>query len=977
MKKTFKLMLVALLAMVSTSVSAQELTAGKYFPYGNFIYKVITAYDPATETPGTVSIEAIRKGKGDAVVNAEGKLSLVGSIDATLLEETFKANVLYVTAGALQKYGSATLGAAALTDNGVFDKIVDVKSVVIPKEFTTVQTGTFVSFTNISSITFEAGSALMTVQTHAFTTTQTKVFDFSPCTALYELPDEAFVEAGLTNTYITTVTLPDHSADSPVVPFVINKSLASLPALTTINNLDKCNVQLIPADAFNGDVALTTLEVPASVTTIKDEAFQLSGIKDLTINVGNLATFGDGTKSLYGAVGTGNPEVLESLTLKGVLNTAIATKAFEGCENLSNLDLMEMTFKPYVSGTDPGAGQFAANSFKDCTSLTSVILPTLQGSANPVIAADAFSGCTSLATVRIASISSKNVAVGAAAFGNSLKTVTIGTVDAGAGTIAAGAFVYGDVVGATLSLATGSGEYLKSSAASLIGAAAFNFSGVNATADRTDADYPTVTIGEIKSGNIFADGALKGNLIQSITFTGAIAASGIKPTAAPIITDNTAADITKVELKTLTFQGNIAADAIDAHAFEGLAHLETITFDGTIAAGGIKKDAFAGLTSVVTITFNGDLSVGAIATGAFQGLKAESEVYYTKDGATSTGNPFAKGAFDNAADVNTARDITLYVTDATLAAKYADGTTGLNTDQAFDIYRVIAQSAPVISGTLTVYRNANETTLSWGRQALTATAGKFVTIQRVQDIEGEGETKLTLYQTYTDEDPYGKQSTVYMLPLKAIDGVYYVGVNTLKTLIARAEKTDGTAFTNASVEFDEVEIAAAKAPAVVPATLGSIWADATDANLNKADNLMTNQQLVDKTATSGGVNFGEMLYTAYGEAVAGDEIARDIYVLTDPAKGKGIRVDKIAVTSTNNAYINTGWYFWMLAKFNDEAAARVIWLDNEPQVTAILGIKDDTKTVENGAIYNLQGMRIAAPQKGQVYIQNGKKFIAK
>lgn len=969
--KSLKFVLLGLFAMICTSVSAQDLnTVGNYIKYGNFIYKVITPYDAVTPAAGTVSIEAIANGKNP--VDADGKLQLVGHIETNLFEEHYEFDVVKIAAGALQKYGTATTGTNTYADGDPFDHIVDAKSVNIPKEFTTIETGTFVSFTNISSITFDANSKLTAVQTGAFTTTQTKVFDFSPCTKLYELPDEAFVQTGLTNTYITTVTLPDHSADAPVVPFVLNESLKSLPALTTINNLDKCNVQTIPADAFNGDIALTSLEVPASVKVINDNAFQASGIKYLTINVGNLTTFGDGTNSLYGAAGN---DVLEELTLKGVLNTAIASNAFAASENLETLDLSQMTFKSTV-GAVIGQGQFAANSFKDCTSLTAVAFPTLQGSANPVIAANAFAGCTSLATVSIKAIKGKGV--GAAAFGSNLKTVNIGTVDAGADAIAAGAFVYGDVIGATLSLATGEGEYLKSSAASLIGNAAFDFSAIAVTADRTDADYPTVTIGEIKGGDVFADGALKGDLIQSITFTGDIATAGLKVTAAPIIQDNTGANIAALQLKELNFQGKLAAAAIDAKAFEGLAHLEEITFDGEIAIGGIKKDAFKNLVSVVTITFNGDLKAAAIAAGAFEGLVAGSEIYYTKENATNTGNPFAKNAFSAAATTASPRDIVLVVTDATLAAKYADGTIGLTTDGDFDLYRVIAQVAPVVSGTLKVYRNADQTTTSWARETIQGVATKFVTIQRVQNIEGEGETKLTLYQTYTDEDPFEKQSTIYMLPLKAINGVYYIPSNNLKTLIARAEKTDASAFTNANVEFAKVDIATGEAPATVPALLGSIWADNTDANLNIADNIMTNQQLVDMTATNNGGadKIGEWLYTAYGEVLPGTEIARDIYILTNPAKGKGIRIDKMAVTSTNNAYINTGWYFWLLAKFNDDAEARVIWLDSDSEVTAILGVKNEVNSSNNSAIYNLQGLRVNTLQKGQLYIQNGKKFIA-
>ncbi len=46
-----------------------------------------------------------------------------------------------------------------------------------------------------------------------------------------------------------------------------------------------------------------------------------------------------------------------------------------------------------------------------------------------------------------------------------------------------------------------------------------------------------------------------------------------------------------------------------------------------------------------------------------------------------------------------------------------------------------------------------------------------------------------------------------------------------------------------------------------------------------------------------------------------------------------------------------------------------------PKTTAIQGIQLN-ESYGDGAIYNLQGQRIDKPQKG-IYIQNGRKFIAK
>lgn len=1014
-------MLLSLLGLISTSVSAQ-LTVGNYFRYNGFVYQVDAM---ATATTGSVSVAAIQT---DATpIDASGKLNLIGVIDDNFLGEHIVLTVTHIQANALRTCANPAFNAAAIGTTTAFpeDKIVTVKKVEIPAQFTQVLATTFEGYTNIDEITFATGSQLNLVESHAFTTTQVKEFDFSPCTLLYNLADEAFVKSNTTpNNYITKITLPDHSGDATMTRFSFGENLtvgggivsatgtalSYLPKLATIVNLDKCNLRQIKASAFNGDASLTSLEVPATVNLIEDGAFANSGIKNLTINVGNLGatltydvngtptatvgSFGQGTGNLYGAT----PEVLESLTLKGVLNTTILANAFNGCVNLENLDMINMSFKETT--TTPvvvGAGAFAANSFRGCTSLTSVMIPVIKGNgaAGTVIAGGAFAGCTALADVNITGIKTDAgaVAVGGAAFGTALKTVTIGTIEVAATTnepIAAGAFVYGDVSGATLKIATGASQYLNNSGAvDLIAAGAFDFSAITVTPARTEADYPTVQIGQINSGAIFADAALNGDQIMSITFTGTIDNGGLDGFTAPII-DNTGTPA----LKELTFKGNLgtgttAAAVIGANAFALLPNLETITFDGDIIPGAIAGRAFdftGSTVAKVTITFNGDLKAspaagaGAVVlAGAFDMLPATSEIHYTKDGATVAFNPFAATAFDNTtpAVVGTARDIVLVVTDAALAALYADGTNGLSTGNAWDIFRVIASAAPVVTTSLNVYVNNSNPAQAWAREAVTATGTNFKAITRVQTIDGVGEVKVTLYGTYADEDPYDKQSTVYMVPLKAIGGVYYIDANT-ETLIAKVEKTDASAFTaDFAIPMVDLTAAAAATAQQVVTAASSIWTGLTNDKLHIAGNIMTNQDLCDGNAvdSSDGYQAGAWLYRWIDNTVKTD-IVRNIYFMTDPSKHNGFRVKLTEINRTNSNYIGTGNYYMLLAKFNSDSEARVIWLGEDENVTAILGVKKNVKSVDNDAVYTLQGVRVDEIQKGHVYIKNGKKFIA-
>lgn len=1015
------MVLLGLFALISTSVSAQ-LTVGNYFRYNGFVYQVDAM---ATATTGSVSVAAIQTGA--TPIDASGKLNLIGVIDDNFLGEHIVLTVTHIQANALRTCANPAFNAAAIGTTTAFpeDKIVTVKKVEIPAQFTQVLATTFEGYTNIDEITFATGSQLNLVESHAFTTTQAKEFDFSPCTLLYNLADEAFVKSNTTpNNYITKITLPDHSADATMTRFSFGENLtvgggivsangtalSYLPKLATIVNLDKCNLRQIKANAFNGDASLTSLEVPATVNLINDGAFANSGIKNLTIKVDNLGatltydvngtptatpgSFGQGT-CLYGAT----PELLESLTLKGELNTTIAANAFAGCVNLTNLDMINMSFKETT--TTPavvGAGAFAANSFANCASLTSVMIPVIKGNgaAGTVIAGGAFAGCTALDDVNITGIKTDAgaVAVGLAAFGNALKTVTIGTIEVAATTnapIAAGAFVYGDVSGATLKIATGASQYLNNSGAvDLIAAGAFDFSAITVTPARTEADYPTVQIGQINSGAIFAEQALKGNQIMSIAFKGSIANAGLDGfTTKPIIQDNTGV-VAGLALKELTFEGNLgtgttAAAVIGANAFAGLPNLETITFGGDIIPGAIASGAFnftGSAVAKVTITFNGDLKATTVSpvilAGAFEKLPATSEIHYTKSDATTVANPFAATAFDNAAVVGTPRDIVLVVSDAALAALYADGTTGLSTGLAFDIFRVIASAAPVVTTSLNVYVNNSNPAQAWARDAVTATAGNFKAITRVQTIDGVGEVKVTLYGTYADEDPYEKQSTVYMVPLKAIGGVYYIGGVNTETLIAKVEKTDGTTFAaDFAIPMVDLTAAAAATAQQVITAASSIWTGLTNDKLHIAGNIMTNQDLCDGNAVDSrdGFTAGAELYRWIDNTVKTD-IVRNIYFMTDPSKHNGFRVKLTEINRTNSNYIGTGNYYMLLAKFNSDTEARVIWLGEDENVTAILGVKKNVKSVDNDAVYTLQGVRVDEIQKGHVYIKNGKKFIA-
>ena len=932
MKKNFKLMLVALFAVLGISNAFAQRNVNDKFPAGNFVYNVETVYDDVNDIPGEVTLIGIRDGKNPIVSNV---LDIPGYMEATLFDEVYKFNVIALGANALQR----TMDASA-KDKGDFGSKSDAKTVNFPATIAKIPANCFNGYTNVTAINFAANSELTTISDGAFSTTQITSFDFTNCKNLASLTNAVFVEAApATNSYITSITLPENSK----LLKHIGTAFQRLTELTVINNLEKSSIEEVDANAFQGCKKLKTIELPGTVKTIATGAFGASGVENLTINVDKIKTIGDGTKTLYNN-GT-DPDgitTLKTLTLKGDLGGIIKTNAFKGAVNLATLNLSQLNFA--------SLGQIATSAFEGCTKIESVTIGNINDQPAPgtgyTIDANAFKGCTKLATVTIGDINSAN-AIGAAAFGDKLKTVTIGTVKAGDATMDAHAFKYADVTGTSLTLA-GTGKYLSSDDAftPIFSPAAFDFSAVTNAANAAGFVGPVINIGEIKSkGGVFAGG--------DITLPA---------------TANYATNIV------INFTGDIAAGGLDAMIIDNSDKVNKINFSGEIATGGIKLNAFANLAAVMEITFTGSLAEEAIADGAFEALKADSKVVLNYTPADATVNPFVKTAFSTTATSATTRDILLEVTNGDLKKLFQNKTKGLEKDGVYDVYRVKFYVAPVApDNSFLVYPNQNDKKTAWARinfssDKLSETlmgGAENLKIQRVQTIDG-AKVKLTLYATYTDEDDALNASTIYMVPLKVKDGFYHIGKGDNQIIIAKAEKA--TDFTWAKVG-DSHKVAVAITGYV--AGNESLWPGLTNNELHIAQNDMTNQQLCDKTASDGG--------TPVDIYRSGTDIVEDLYIMSDPSKSNGFRISKAAIekkTDGTGAHINKGWYYMLLKKYEGApAAARVVWMD-EADATAIYGVKE-VKPVVDGAIYTLQGVRVSAPVKGQIYIQNGKKFIAR
>ncbi|MBQ6965528.1 MAG: leucine-rich repeat domain-containing protein [Bacteroidaceae bacterium] len=1008
MKKTFKLMLAfALVALGSTSAWAVKAN-GDTFAYGYYNYQVQA--DPDASNNLKVAITGIRAGY-ESNVNVAGELSIPTTFDMPDLDITYHVSVT----------GFATT---------TFQNLTNVTSVSIPATFTEIPANAFMGCTNITSITFAAGSQVRTIGANAFGTTRITNFDFSPCVKLAELVDETFVEPGESNSFITTITLPSQ-------PYFkhINGAFKNLTNLATLNGLENTYVTEIINNAFTG-TKLKSISLPATVKYIASNALGGTTVESLTINVRDLEYLGGGSvgaspaytwtsaaavNNLFAAA---TNTTLKSLSLTGTLKGQISANAFLGCTALQTatglsgaLDLTTVTFgsKATIEGSafegctgitsltigdiannETGAFTIQGDAFKDCTGLTAVTIGNI--STADAVEDGAFAGCTNLATVILGNISATGAidgdafvadkanytdatknklasvtigdltatgAIGAASFGKLLKDVTIGSVVANGTVIPAGAFVWAKISAATLNLASATGKYLSQSSADpaspAIAAGAFDMSAI--TGLLATEVYPVITIGEIRS---------KG---------GAFAADAITSPAS---------------INTLTFAGDIAANGIDVELLSAAA-LTAITFNGKIGAAGLATGSFANQVNIATFNFAGELAAGAVAAGAFDasGLAAATINYTCADVDDYTVNPFDNNAFSATATDATARFMSLNVTDADLLAEFKDDVYGIGandatrTSDAFDIFLVTFPTTPITPPAMTfpAYVGKNASSVAWARYddfgawTVDINTDYDVTdlgpltngpkVQRYQTIDGT-KVKVTLYGVYTDEDDNAKLSTVYMVPLKVTAGYYEVSATNAKTIIAKVESR-GDAFaagTTLHVPFTDAYVVANN----------SVWTDLPANEFTYSIKVHTHQQLWD--AVAGYEDIWNGLAIGATNALA----PYALFVMNNPASANftGFDISRITFTEGNAAYLGNGWYYTILKSYDKkentaEASARIVWLDDD-EATAIFGVKEEAvKTAAdkfNGAIYNLQGVRVDESYKG-IVIKNGKKYLQK
>ena len=1018
MKKNFKFMFAAALAVFGFSnASAQELSKGSTVSDAYYQYELLkapVAVDGQDDTyKADVKLVGIKAGK-DPVVNGAIYMPENGVITTQYGAETY------------------TLTLTAIDDQTLpLRNLSDATSVTIPATLKAIPAACFEGCSDMTSIEFAPESQVETIGSHAFATTKITDFDFSNCTKLAGLPDEVFVQPGKPNTYITNVTVP---ADAPLFKH-INGAFKNLEALETITNLETSWIEEVVENAFENCKKLKALSLPDNnLRFIDQNALQKSYIETLSIGVSSLEYLGgysveggnkveQPAKNLYG-FDSNDKTPLKSLTLTGTLTGIIAYNAFAWCDKLDDvLDLTGMTLG--------STGQIAERAFADCYWAPTTGDPrgirgvkineiTDNQSGNYTITSGAFADCTLLSLVEIASINTEK-AIGETAFGNQLVNVSIGTIKAGDEAIAEGAFVWKDAPGATLELAQAEGSYLNANdiTKNIIAEGAFDMSAITGGQNPDTYVWPTITIGELRSkGGVFAKGAIvPPTKIGDLTFNGQIAANGLD--VAIIGGERNYTGLTAI---TFTDKCKIGRGGINTGAFANVPSITTLNFSGLLAENAVKKGAFAfplepaqNTNYALNYTCQNirDWYVNPFEKGA---LNAEAVVGSTRF-VNMNGNLFAA-----------------------LKAQYENEEYGLTTDGKFEIYLVkfdenenpedlnfiLYQNGTTTNawgrydlGSFTVEKGENYDPLGFegddplrlGREGngswydeetgeLTKKAGyqaADMIIDRYQVVQGgEATVKLTIYGMYGDsndnelaggEDTEG-ESLVYMVPLQVFDGKYWIKSNNLKTLVIKAEAIKG-AFNNKKVPVKYTNVLDLPESQRPQEMLNSVWSELPDCGAPRAfkknDVINPEKLTVDVITTQMLWDRSNENYDVWGSAAAVDHSKQyanyAVFSISNPANYQGVQVIKLLVSKTSGK-IGANWYYMLMPHFKKAAEdatsnARIVWLD-DAQATAIFGVKElnAKANAENGAIYNLQGVRVNTPSKG-LYIMNGKKYVVK
>ena len=249
-----------------------------------------------------------------------------------------------------------------LTDIGekCFRECIKLTSINIPAGVTSIGDQAFYKCTSLTSIAIPAG--VTGIGNYAFSGSPAlTTVTFAENSKLTSIGDYAFYKC----TSLTAVTIPNSVTSIGERAFYE----CALTSITIPNG-----VTTISTYAFQYCDKLTEIHLPATVTSLGDNPFCAAGLTAITVDPAN---------TVYSSP-DGSNAIIETATNKlvsGCQNTVIPSdvkiigySAFEGCSNMSSLDIPE------------GVDSISSDAFYNCTGLTDLYV---HWTADPPVPANA------------------------------------------------------------------------------------------------------------------------------------------------------------------------------------------------------------------------------------------------------------------------------------------------------------------------------------------------------------------------------------------------------------------------------------------------------------------------------------------------------------------------------------------------------------------------------------------------------------
>ena len=837
-----------------------------------------------------------------------------------------------------------------------------LETVKFPTTLVTIKSEAFKGCTALATVEFNKSNTtpVQTFNAAAFQGTAIATLDLTntTITSIKNLFGTSFATP-VKNTTLTTVTFPatvwttDASAFAncaalKTVNFILgDKTLAALAGQSfgdktfegcVIEDLDLSNttVTTIPSNLVRSDananynLKLKTVKMPKSLTTIKTKAFYnctvLNSVDFKTNACTNLATienFAFGT--------TPSLTALDFSACSAMVDFGDAVQPFVPAADGVNTELTSITL--HTGTTNIG---IAMKNLRVLSTLKAGTGTSLEKTAITKILTEAFTNDKALTSM---SLPNTVATIAGTPFEGctALASLTIdGTALTTLGTAETALFGATDDVLESLTISNNTAVDIKkgvltnqSGLANVSIAAGKDFTGTigDDAVAIVIADGGSLTLGNLGKGVNAAtlnDGGIAvgdatnvtvGNIVNLTALT----AEPIDGNVAKLVIGNITQDLSAAA-KALV-NGNIdelEVGALTNTKLDFFGQAAKITFKGAITAIVAPTTANAALEELDFGTLA--LTASVIVNGAFNPTTAPNLATVTWSPAVAT-TAFAANAFGD----GTGRKVSLTTTTA-VGEAYAWNLNNVEWDAA-----------------------AKQVTIEVAQKDGQYWYGKHFNATENYKIAKEAEdgAKVIVYGAYVDQS----DKAIYMEQLHIINGYYWIPANVpviVKSTSAEAVVADKYLGGNTSMNLKDATHYVSEIAYLAAETAGTALMNTTDDN--------------DWTVVAG--NAAETV----------DNTDFDIYAMAKPEK-HNIKWLSFKASTT----LPAGTFYVRCLKDGGAPAPElnVIWTDGSEESTAT-GIENvNAKQQFDGEIFNLQGIRVSEPVKGQIYIQNGKKFMMK